>query len=379
MKLSIDKEDFYKAVNIAESGISSKNLNATLSNCLFNIARDEIEIISTDNEIAIRTRVDAVSDSSMSFIANGKKLSSILKELPSGELQLNISEKLTIDMSMNAKNIKGNFSLIAADAEDYPEIPEFEETGSIEIEQSVLKEMFRKVIYAASHDTIKPVFNGIYILIEKGNGITAVSTDSRRLAMIHRAIDFTAKVEENEGFILPIKTVGEIYKQLESSGNCMLSYNSNQCFFKTSKTEIISRIVDGQFPNYKHVIPKEFIIEASIETKLLLDSVRRVMIFTKEPANKIILHFTKNRLIIEANTPDLGHAEEEIEIESNSDEEMTLGLNAQFLVDALREMDSFSIKCGITGNMSPVTLSPEDDVNYVSVIMPIQIKSAGVE
>jgi len=101
------------------------------------------------------------------------------------------------------------------------------------------------------------------------------------------------------------------------------------------------------------------------------------MIFTREPANKIILSFSKDKLMIEASTPELGEAEEEITIDADYSDTISMGINAQFLIDTLREIDTFSIKCGITGQMSPVTISPEDNDSYISVIMPIQIKTHG--
>ena len=145
---------------------------------------------------------------------------------------------------------------------------------------------------------------------------------------------------------------------------------------KIDDTEIISRIVDGQFPNYKQIIPKEYSLKAVVETSKILDSVKRAMIFTREPAYKIVMTFNKEVLKIEANTPELGKAEEEISFESDSKDKVILGINAQFLLDTLRQVNSYSFVCGITGQMSPVTIIPEDDKNYISVIMPIQIKTA---
>jgi len=374
MKISVDRDIFLKSINIADSIVSSKNVNTILSNCLFNITKNQIEIVSTDNEVAVRTKIDAVSDTEGSFVANGKKFSSILKELPSDELALNINESLLVDIKTKSKEVKGHYTLIGASSDEYPQIQKFKDDNSIEIEQSVLREMIKKVIYAASSDTIKPVFNGIYIISDSNGNLTAVSTDSRRLSFISRSIENDMNI--SEGIIIPLKTVNEIFKLLESNGTCRFSYYDNQCFFRIGNTEIISRIVEGQFPNYKQVIPKEHNLEVIIETKKLLNSVKRAMIFTREPANKIILTINKDKLLIEANTPELGNAEEEIIIESGSEEKISIGLNAQFLVDTLREIDSFSIKCGITGQMSPVTVTPEDDSNYISVIMPIQIKSS---
>ena len=375
MKIIVDKELLYKAVVSAESVISSKSANTILSNCLFNVTKDELEIISTDNEIAIKTRVEIVSDKAMSFLVNGRKFSGILKELPLGELELNVNDNLQIDITSTFKDIKGKYSIIAADSANYPEIPEFIENNSIEIEQSILREMLKKVIYAASRDTIKPVFNGIYFTIENGNNITTVSTDSRRLSMISRMFD--AFVSDFEGCIIPLKTINEIYKMLESIGTCNFTVANNQCFFRIGKTDLISRIVDGQFPNYKHVIPKDYIIETVIETKSFLDSIKRVIIFTSEPSYKIILSFNPGTLTINASTVDIGEAVEEIALNTVFDSSITLGINAQFLIESLREIDSPYVKCSITGQMNPLTLTPQDDPNYVSVIMPIQIKSSG--
>ncbi len=377
MKINVDKNVLLKSINIADSIVSSKNVNTILSNCLFSVTKDQVEILSTDNDIAIRTKIDVISDSEGLFTANGKKFSSILKELPNDELIIDINDSLLIDIRTKSKEVKGHYTLIGTSAEEFPEIQVFSEDNSIEIEQAVLREMIKKVVYAASHDTIKPVFNGIYILSESESSVTAVATDSRRLTMINRSIENVT--EMGDGIIIPLKTVNEILSLLESSGTCRFSFDNNQCFFKIGNTEIISRIVDGQFPNYKQVIPKEHNLKVVIETKKLLESVRRAMIFTREPANKIILNFSKDKLVIEANTPELGEAEEEIFVESSMDEPVTLGLNAQFLVEALKEIDSFSINCGITGQMNPVTISPEDDENYVSVIMPIQIKPSSGE
>jgi DNA polymerase-3 subunit beta len=374
MIIHIDKESLLKSINIADSIISSKNINTILSNCLFNVSKDNIEIISTDNEIAVRTSVSSNSDTSISFATNGKKFSSILKELPNDELVININESFLIDITTRSKSVKGHYTLFGFATNEFPEIPHFMDDNSIEIDQSVLKEMMRKVMYAASGDTIKPLFNGIFLVSDMKGNISSVATDSRRLSLITRTIN--QNTDLGEGIIIPLKTIHEVYRLLESAGTCKFSYKNNQCFFKIAHTEIISRIVDGQYPNYRQVVPKEYLFEIEIETKKFLDSIRRAMIFTREPANKIILNIQGNKVIIQANTPDLGEAEEEIVVKSNKDEKISIGINAQFLIDSLKEMDSDYIKCGITGQMSPLMISPVDDNNYLSIIMPIQIKSS---
>ncbi|HNX24781.1 MAG TPA: DNA polymerase III subunit beta [Spirochaetota bacterium] len=372
MKLTINKDTILKAINTADSVISSKNINTILSNCLFNVSRDKVEIIATDNEMAVRTQIDASADNDFSFTANGKKLSSIIKELPDEDISITIDDSMVINIK--SSNIKGNYTFYGIDSNEYPQLPEISNENSIDIEQATFKEMIKKVIYAAATDTIKPVFNSIYIISEKPGTITAIATDSRRLSMITREINSEAFI--GEGIIIPLKTINEVYKLLSNSGSCKISFDSKQCYFKINETEIISRVIEGQFPNYKQIIPKEYSHKSIIETSKILDSVKRAMVFTREPANKIIMTLNKDLLHIEANTPELGQAEEELNIESDNKEKIFLGINAHFLFDTLKQIDSFSFVCGITGQMSPITIIPEDDKNYISVIMPIQIKTS---
>jgi len=372
VKLTINKDTILKAINIADSVISSKNINTILSNCLFNISRAKVEIIATDNEMGVKTQIDASADSNFSFTANGKKLSSIIKELPDEDISLTIDDSMVINIK--SSNIKGSYTFYGTDSNEYPQLPEINNQNSVDIDQAVFKEMIKKVIYAAATDTIKPVFNSIYIISEKPGTLTAIATDSRRLSMITREIDSEAFI--GEGIIIPLKTINEVYKLLSNSGSCKISFDSKQCYFKINETEIISRVIEGQFPNYKQIIPKEYSHKSIIETSKILDSVKRAMIFTREPANKIIMTLHKDILHIEANTPELGQAEEELNIESDNKEKIFLGINAHFLFDTLKQIDSFSFVCGITGQMSPITIIPEDDKNYISVIMPIQIKTS---
>jgi DNA polymerase-3 subunit beta len=373
MILTVDKDSLQRSIMIADSIISSKNVNTVLSNCLFNISRDSVEIVSTDNEIGIRTRLDGVADGEISLTANGKRFASILKELPKGEIVVDVNNSFQVNIKTRAKDIKARYTLVGTSKDDYPTVPFFAEENAVEISQSVLKDMLRKVIHAAAIDTIKPVFNGVYMVSEQKGKVTVVATDSRRLSMMTRNVENDVRLPE--GVIIPLKTVNEIVRLL-AGGMCSFSFFENQCFFKIGETDLISRIVEGQFPNYRQVIPKEQHITAVLETKRLIDSVRRAMVFTKEPANKIILTFGKDSLVVEAKTPDLGESSEEIAMESNAGEPLQVGINAQFLMDSLKEIDAYSVSIGLTGQMSPVTITPDGDPDCLSVVMPIQVKSS---
>jgi DNA polymerase-3 subunit beta len=372
MKIEINKDQLMEAIGIADSIIPSRSVNAILSNCLFNVIKDEIEIISTDNEIGIKTRVEAVADGEVSFTAEGKRFYSILKELPRGTVYLEVNSSSALDIT--SKAIKGHYKLLGTSAEDYPDLPAFYNKDEVEIKQSEFKSLIKKVMYAAAADNLKPVYNGIYIVPDSSKKITFVATDSRRLAIITKEMEVPVEIEE--GVIIPLKTIHELFRLLTAEGMCGLSITKNQCFFRINDTEVMSRVIDGQFPNYKQVIPKEYQNVVTVQTDRFLNSLRRAMIFTQEPSNRVILHFSGEKLIIEARTPDLGEAEEEIPVESDLKENISIGINAQFLLEALREMESNTVAVGITGQMSPLTITPDNNKSYISVIMPIKIKSS---
>jgi len=371
MKITANKNDLIKGISIGDSVISSKNINNILGNCLFNIEKDYIYITGTDNEIAIKTKINAIAEDSFSFAVNGKKFLNILKELPDEEVNLDIDDSFAINIK--SKNIKGNYIIYGFSAEEFPVLNFRTFDNIIEIDQAILKDMIKKVIYAAAVDTIKPVFNSVFFEIGQDNSINVVATDSRRLSIISRNID--SSIDDNIKIIAPLKTVNEILRLLGSSGKCKISSDGNQCYFKIDDTEILSRLVDGEYPNVKHIIPKDYISKATIETSLFNESLKRAMIFTKEPVYKILLFFEKDRLRIESNTPDLGKGEEEIAIEIEGNTDINIGINGVFLLDCIKTIDSKYFIVGISGTSSPVTIIPEDDKNHISVVMPIHIKS----
>jgi DNA polymerase III subunit beta len=369
MKIIADKDILLKSFIIVDSVISSKNSNSILSNCLLTLSKNLLYIIGTDNDIAIRHRLDVISDDNVSLLLNGKKVIQILKELPKGEVIFEIDESYSV--TIKSKEIKGIFKVIGSEKNDYPDIQNINEKKCISIDQIVLKDLFRKVSYAAATDTIKPSFHGVFIISEKENNITVVASDSRRLSLCSRHMDESINLKE--GVIIPLKTVNELNK-IFSNGKCLFLITGNQCFFKIGDTEVISRIVDGQFPNYKQVIPIDFNIRAYIKTASLIESLKRILVFTKEPSYKCIMNFSKNKLSIESKTAELGEASESLDIESQSEEKITIGINTQYLIDSLKEVDFESVFIGITGSMSPLCIRPENDENNTAVIMPIQIK-----
>jgi DNA polymerase-3 subunit beta len=376
MNFSIEKDVLLKTVSIADAAVSSKNINSSLGYCLFSISKNSLTISGTDNDIAIRHTCDIISDDIFSFIVNGKKIIQIVKELPKGEVDISVDTSYGVSIKSRSKEVKGVYKVIGSENIDYPIIPDFDKSKCFSFDQHVFKEMIRRVSYAASNDSIKPAFNGVYIISEKSGELSVVASDSRRLSISTNSVN--ESFFQKEGIIIPLKTINEIIKVL-SSGEFNFYVNENQCFFRIGQTEIVSRIIDGQFPNYKQVIPKDYSSKIYIPREKLIETIRRIIVFTKEPSYKVIVSFTKDKLLIESRTAELGEASEYIDIESNLSDKITIGINAQYVYDSVKEIESPVIECGINGPMNPVTLSPEGDIQNLAIIMPIQIKSSDNE
>lgn len=376
MLFTVDKDSFLKNLIISDSAVSSKNSNTILSHCLFTIENKSLEISGTDNDISIRTIIDVISDNNFSFTSNPKKIIQIIKELPKGEISIDVDDNFNIVIKSNIKELKGKYKLPGTDKSDFPVIPRINQKEAFEVEQSVFKDMIKNVSYAASTDVIKPSFNGVYFISEKKGFLSVVASDSRRLSICTRS--FNDDVEIKEGVIIPLKTINDLLKIL-GNGKCFILVKNNQCYFKIDNTEIITRVIDGQFPNFRQVIPVDYIKKVYVKKENLIDSLRRVMVFTKEPSYKVYLHVDENKIKIEAKTAEIGEGFEEISAESSNKEKISLGINSQYLLDSIKDIDFDTIELGITGVMSPLCIKNEKDEHTTAVIMPIQIKSGDNE
>ncbi len=369
MLINLEKSSLLKAVIIADSVIQGKSINSIIDNCLFKVSSDTLEIIATDNDISIKTVIQCSSDEEGKLTCDGKKLAQILKELPDGQISIKISNNL---MVLKSVTLKGDYKLITTDGDEFPKI-EFAKFDFVQINQSKFKKMIKKVIYAAAHDSVKPVFNGVYVQSGKDSTLNMVASDSRRLSFVSEKIEMIETLVNNS--VIPLKTINEVYKLLDS-GMFEFALSENQCCFNIDKTTIISRLIDGNFPDFEKVIPKDFIDTLIIDTKSFINSLKRVLIFSKEPTYKTIINISNNTLMLESKTPEFGEAEEELSIERTSDQDITIGINGQYLMDSVKELETLSFKMSISGTMNPLTIMPDDTEDSVAVIMPLQIKSA---
>jgi len=236
--------------------------------------------------------------------------------------------------------------------------------------------MIEKTLFSVSNDETKFNLTGIFIkseIIENIQNLIFVSTDGHRLSMVQKK--YEKKLDERylEGFILPKKGIIEIKKILENMSNdIIIGISDNNFSISNEKTTLIMRMVDGDFPDYKRVIPDKGKNAAIIDKNLFLHALKRISILSSEKSKGIKINLKKDSLILTSSNPDLGDAKEEIDIIYNGDE-ISIGFNAKYIIDILQVIKNENIIFSLKDNISPGLINPENDENHLSVIMPMRL------
>lgn len=364
MDILVDKNDLVGKISLGVNISSSKATTLPiLSNLLLETKKNKLQIIATDMEVGIVTSCAANIKEEGSVTIPARKFYDIVKELPEGNIELQVSKNHTVQI----KSGKSVFKVMGMDKEDYPQLPEPSFENAIEIEQSVLKEAIQLTSFAVSRDETRYVLNGILIVV-KGDVFRCVATDGRRLAYFESKLSVKQKKEVE--IIIPSKAAQELLKLLTWEGEVKVAVFQNKVIFSVGETFLSATLIEGKFPNYEQVIPKNKTTTAEIERNELLQCVRRAALLTSTEAPAAKLDFLKGRVMITARTPNLGEAKEEVASRMEG-KEMTIGFNPDYLMDVLKNLDVENITFSLSESDKPGVVSGKE--GYFYVIMPMQI------
>ena len=369
MKLIINKEKLLKALQLAEDIISAKNTMSILSNLLLETSDNNLIIISTDLETTIKTQLNSEVLKQGAITIFAKKLTEIIRELPNDDIEMNLDENKYLEIQSKSKQIKAKLRIKGISKEDYPVLPEFKKNKSITIPQKILKDMIRKTIFSVSKDEIQGTISGIKLEL-KDKKLRMVATDARRLALMDYKLDTNVVIEE---VIIPQKVLTELLKILNDEGNIEINISEKQVYFKVDNIELISRLIDGKFPDYNQVIPNSFEKKIILPSEKVLNAIKRVSIMTSEKqTSKIIMKFTSNNLETIASDPDIGDAKESIDIIYDL-EDFEIAFSSDFLLDAFKSIDTEKVFASFNSSTSAALLNEEKNDDFVCLIMPIRM------
>ena len=365
MQFSVDRDKLLQSVGLV-SGVAAQKPNTLpiLGNILIESkSHEELNFVGTDLELGISTSLEVDITEEGSVTVPGKKLHEILRELPPGRVEITVAK----NNAVNIKTGRALFKIMGLPKDDFPKLPEANPEEGIEIQQAVFKECLSLTSFAISHDETRYVLNGIFIQIS-GDYIKFVATDGRRLAFVQKKLD--KNTSPTIEIIIPTKATQELAKILGREGTVKIVSTKNQAIFHVGKTTLVTRLIEGHFPNYEQVIPKEEKTISNLRREELLQAVRRAALLTSAESQLVKLDFLKDRVLISSRTPNLGEAREEISAEVNGGE-LAIGFNPAYLLDVLKNLDIDTVSFSLTEPDKPGLLKGKDD--YFYVIMPMQL------
>lgn len=372
MNFSIEKEVFLKGLSRVQGIVEKRNTIPILSNVLIEASDESIRLTATDLEVGMRASYPARIEKNGKITVSAKKLYEIVKELPEQEVSFKAKDNCWIEISCG----KSLFNIVGLAPEEFPHFPDADPSGMMPISGALLNEMIEKTAFSISNDDTKYNLNGIYFrtVDEDGQNILRlVATDGHRLALAQREVE-TAQIEElAAGVILPRKGIHELKKIAEeSSGDIRLGFMDNSAVVMRDDTVVVMRLVNGDFPDYNRVIPKQNDDIAVINRDTLLHALRRMAILSSEKSKGVKLQLKNGVLDISSSNPEVGDAREELEVEYKGPE-LTIGFNARYMLDILQALGNDKVRLAVRDNLSPGLITPEGDNGFLAVIMPMRL------
>ncbi|MFH0764486.1 MAG: DNA polymerase III subunit beta [Candidatus Omnitrophota bacterium] len=363
MKFTAPKEVLLKGIQSVQTVIDSKAVQPILSHILIKAATDNLVLTATDFNVGIITTIPVKPAIVGAITVPARRLSEIIKELPDGEA-VSISVKKNNIINIECGN--SNFKIMGLSEDEFSKPPEFKDKNYVTLKQARLKTMLRRTSFATGHDEIRHVLNGILFIL-KPSGLRLVATDGRCLAMIEEKMQLPKTLEGK--FILPSKAVGELDRILADDGDVKMLVAEKQVMFDTGATRLVSRLIEGEFPNYERVIPEETKEKITVSRQALLAGIKRVALFTSPDSMFVRVDAARDKIVLSKSDPHTGEARVELAAQYKG-KELSIGFNPDYLISLLKNIDQETIALELVDAEKPGVVRIADE--YVYVVMPRQ-------
>jgi DNA polymerase-3 subunit beta len=373
MKFKINRDHFSNGLAQVLNVVGSKAAMPILSNVLIEAEKDSISLTTTNLDLGIRCKIKADVKEAGSITLPVKRLATIVRELPN----VDVSFDSTANHQVKIASGGSNFRIMGIGAEEFPKLPDSGDDKSYTLDQAELATMMGNVAYAQSTDETRYILNGVYFNFKEGK-LALVATDGRRLALVSK--DLAVPAASAGAIILPAKTVAELLRLLGKGEKLTIAFNERRAAFQietgkesgglTDSIYLFSKVVEGNYPNYQQVIPKETHQRIKLERELFLQCVHRAALVTSEKSNSVKIKLSSNLLEITASSPDFGDAHESMAI-SYSGPELQVAFNPQFVMDPLRALTKDEVFFELKDEVSPGVFKTLE--SFVCVIMPVRL------
>jgi DNA polymerase-3 subunit beta len=375
VKFKVDRNKLQKAIGTVIDATASNN--SILTHIMVEARDNALTLTATNLEITMRCRVESDVLEPGVIALPSKKLNLSVREFRGDVIQMESSEDENVAMKDVSGKTRAKVTINGSPAGDFPSIESPEESKYIQFPVDMFMEMMRKTQYAIATEDARYVFNGMYITSENGTTV-CVGTDGRRLSRVSR--EFPGGVSFGDNHIIPLDACKKLQNIFDSGEPGYFAYekdsespmNRNTLHFRSGSIDMICKLIDGQYPNYKQVIPDKVSYRVSVNRQNLESAIRQVAVMAAEPTKQVRFKLSKGELGIASQTQDVGDANDSIPCEYDGPE-MEIAFNSNYLTDVTRSMSSDNIEIGFSSHSAPMIMIDPEDQGFVAVVMPMKI------
>ena len=371
MELNIQRDDLLRGLQKSQSVAERRSSMPVLSNVLMEAKEQQLHLTATNLEVSYTGSHDADIVKEGAITIQARKFYEIVKELPFPDIRIIEKENQWVNISSGSTE----YNLVGLPADEFPQIAQYEDVSWVEMEASLLKEMIDKTIFAVSTEETRYNLSGIYFEKIEGEdpvGLKLVATDGHRLSLIQKPLPEVTKFAFDKGIIIPRKGMQELSRLLEEGEQVQVAIQENTAIFREGESTLIMRLIDGDFPDYNTVIPKDCKRALEVDRSRFMEMLRRMSIISTDRYRGIRCKIQPENMEIISNNPEIGDAREEIPV-TYQGEEMTIAFNPRYFMEALAVMKSKVISAKMIDEASACIISGEEDEGFFSVVMPMRL------
>lgn len=368
MKFLGQRDHLLNCIQIVQKAVATKSTIPVLSGIYIKAENGVVELQGNDYETAIKCSLPVQVLNNGITVLSSKYFSEIIRKLPGSMVEISSSEN---NSKITIKSKNAQYELVSMPYEDFPLVQSIKTGYAYEISGKILKEMIHQTTFACSQDDTRPVFTGALLEIENEK-ISMVSTNTHRLALCTGIINNPEK--HSLKVIVPAKILNELNKILsnDTEENVRINWQQNKLSFQFRDIYMETQLIDGQFPNYQQVIPKNFKAEISVQTAVLAEIVERASLLTRDgDYNVVKMDIKDQNITVTSNNPEVGEAYEEAEAVTTGDQ-MTIAFNARYILDALKVINDQEIQFFFTSPLTPSLIKPKEKSDFVYIITPVR-------
>src|SRR4051812_7044369 len=367
LRITCAKDELVQALGVVSRAVSTRTSVQILSGILLEARDSELQLAATDMELSLRATVAAQIEGDGAIVLPGRTLTDIARLLPADEVTI---EHRPAESVVHLTSGSASYTLHTYNPEDFPRLPDTEAAPTFSVDRESLLETIGRVARAASRDESRPVLTGILVQFAAGRLVMA-ATDSYRLAVKHTEI--AGSVPDLEA-IVPARALQELARIATSGDEVEIGVHENQVLFSTGGVWLTTRRIDGQFPNYRQLLPEAFEHELTLPRSELLDVVRRASVMIQR-STPLQLRFAEGELTVIARTHEVGESQESLPAPFAGDT-LEIGFNADFLRDGLESLEGDDVRVNLISPLRPAVIQGEGD-DFTYLVMPIRLPGAG--